>query len=366
MFADVNDSGVVLRGPGGVDRFFTRNVNGTLTAAAGDSGRLTDSAGLFTLTEADGTVWQFRADGRLDFVADTNGNRVTLGYLGQGLVGSLTHSNGRQLLLDYDGSGPQTRLVRVTDTAGPGTADDLVTTFAYSADRQYLTRATAPGGRVTEYDYAPLDLVTWKPTGPRGGTNQPRLFAGPRSHALRSVTHPDGSHDFFQYDAGGRLTETWRNDGDERVTFGHEPLGGNPGRVLVTDASGRQTTLYFGLGGQLAQVRDGDGRIVRFGYDGRSQFAGLTGPGGERYRYSYDANGNLTNVRDALNLETSFAYEPTHQRLASFTDARGTASATGTTPAATSRRSPTPTTPPSCSPTTRAGTSSPPRTAAGR
>jgi hypothetical protein len=75
--AEVTDPNgdVVLRGPGGVDRFFARNADGTYTASPGDHGRLAATAGVFRLTETDGTVWQFLPDGKLGFVADTNGNR---------------------------------------------------------------------------------------------------------------------------------------------------------------------------------------------------------------------------------------------------------------------------------------------------
>jgi YD repeat-containing protein len=342
VFATVNDTGdVVLHGPGGAERFFTRNVNGTYTPSAGDYGRLTKSEDAFRLTETDGTLWQFRADDLLDHVQDTNGNRITLAYNADGLLSSVSHSNGRQLLLQYNASsGSSARLVQLTDTAGPGTADDLVTTFVYDTSGEHLVSVTAPGNRVTEYAYqnaVPTGFVITV-TSPVLGVgqnhgnqslppNHDEFLGGlwtPDSHALLSVTHPDGTHDLFGYDDRGRLVRTSRDGGAEAVSFGYAPTDANaPGRVVVTDASGRETTLFFGLGGQLAQVRDGDGRIVDFGYDGRYQFSSLTGPGGERYRYTYDPTGNLTGIRDALNLETSFSYEPTHQGLASFTDARG-------------------------------------------
>src|SRR5262249_19005649 len=123
----------------------------------------------------------------------------------------------------------------------------------------------------------------------------------------------------------GRLVGTKKDDNAERVTFTLDPQrnGTAPGHVVVTDASGRQTSLDFGLGGQLVRVRDGGGRVVNFGYDSKSQFTRLVGPGLETYRYTYDALGNLTGVQDSLNLQTSFSYEPAHNRLASFTDARG-------------------------------------------
>ena len=86
----------------------------------------------------------------------------------------------------------------------------------------------------------------------------------------------------------------------------------------------RHPTLRFGLGGQLAQVRDGDGRIVDFELRLRFQLRELDRP---RRRAATTTpttpRGNLTGIPDALNLETTFTYEPTFNRLASFTDARG-------------------------------------------
>jgi hypothetical protein len=53
------------------------------TAAAGDHGILTPiRRRSYMLTETDGTQYYFRADGKLDFVRDTNGNRINCSYTG--------------------------------------------------------------------------------------------------------------------------------------------------------------------------------------------------------------------------------------------------------------------------------------------
>jgi RHS repeat-associated protein len=321
--AEIQSSGdVVLQGPGGVDRFFSDNNDGTFSSAPGDFGRLVGSTDNLRLFETDGTVWDFGADQRLRFVADTNGNRITLEY-SVGRLTSLTHSSGQQIRLEYTALGPGNPafISRIVDTVGPGDADDRVTTLEYDfgPDGPNLVRVNAPGNRVTQYGYAPAEIVNFRPSGPRGDTGVDRLIAGPRSYALTSVTHADDRHDFFAYDARGRLIETKKDGEAEKVTFRH--LG--DGKVQVEDAAGRITNLAFGLGGQLVQVRDGAGRNVSFGYDSQFEFDVLGGPGGERYRYEYDARGNLTGIRDALNLETSFEYEASFNQLASFTDARG-------------------------------------------
>ncbi len=335
---------VTLRGPGGVDRFFRYDGYGEYEPAAGDYGELFRTAGAFVLVETDGTVWQFRTDGWLDYVQDTNGNRITLTYQ-DGRLSSLRQRNiqqgyvpehiDREIHLEYGSYAAGQRIERVIDTMWSGDADDRATTLQYSPDGEYLLRVTAPGNRVTEYTYEPATSEFFYPISSIGYYYAPGLPSedprsqlppspsmwvdGPRSHALTSVTYPDGTHDYFNYDDRGRLTQTHKDGGAEQVIFGYR----GEGEVTVTDASGRSTTLYFGLGGQLAQVRDGDGRIVSFDYDDDFQLAKLLGPGGERYRYAYDAFGNLTETRDALNRQTQFSYTTDFNQLDSFTDARG-------------------------------------------
>jgi YD repeat-containing protein len=141
----LSNGDVVVRGPGGADRHFAKNANGTYSPLPGDHATLTLASGQYTLTEVDGTVWQSLGDDPhlLDYVQDTNGNKVTCAYAG-GLLTSLTHSNGSQLTMAYDANG---RLQKVTDPNGSGTADDKVTTYAYDATGQYLISVTSSDGK---------------------------------------------------------------------------------------------------------------------------------------------------------------------------------------------------------------------------
>ena len=63
--------------------------------------------------------------------------------------------------------------------------------------------------------------------------------------------------------------------------------------------------------GRLAQVRDAQGRVVSFGYDKNLQFTQVVGPSGERYKYAYDPQGNVTGVTDPLRQGTTFRYDAT-------------------------------------------------------
>ena len=64
--------------------------------------------GVYQLREQDGLLTVFRTDGTLDYIQDTNGNRITAGYTGT-LQTSLTQSNGSSFTLSYN---PQGRLAR--------------------------------------------------------------------------------------------------------------------------------------------------------------------------------------------------------------------------------------------------------------
>ena len=60
----------------------------------GDTGTLTaDGLGGYLLTEADGTATDYNPNGTLNYIQDTNGNRITAGYTG-GQLTSLTASSG--------------------------------------------------------------------------------------------------------------------------------------------------------------------------------------------------------------------------------------------------------------------------------
>ncbi len=298
--------GVIVHGPLGKNRLFieqsTPQAPGIpetvtkYTPSPGDHGKLTRILNGFRLEETDGTIWKFNPFYQLDSVEDPNGNRITCGYAGANLT-SLTHSNGKQLLFEYSGA----RLVRLIDPLGPGPDDDRVTTYEYDGAGEHLVAVTKPGNLLTRYAYH-VDATA------------------PRRHALLSIEQADGTKELFNYDALGRLAETFRSccDGGQKVTYSYDSAG----TVTVRDATGRITVRKYGLDGQLVQVRDGEDRIVNFGYNTDALLSELTGPGRETYRYTYDARGALTAIEDPLRRSNTFAYESPFARLTRVTDAR--------------------------------------------
>ena len=144
--AQVLDNGdVVIHGPGGADRFFTHNASGSYTALPGDYGRLTMSDGTIQLsnrTGPSGSSATTSCASSTSFKTPT-ANRITLGYDSYARLTSLTHSSGRQFLLEYAppdfGMDPSQMPLRTAHGhSGSGHADDRMTTYRTTATANWI------------------------------------------------------------------------------------------------------------------------------------------------------------------------------------------------------------------------------------
>ncbi|MCY2990994.1 MAG: malectin domain-containing carbohydrate-binding protein [Planctomycetota bacterium] len=256
----------------------------------GDYGTLTAvSGGAFHLTESDGTLLAFRADGRLDYTQDTNGNRITCGYTG-GLLTSLTHSSGPSLAIAYNPAG---RIVSLTDP------DGRQTIFTYDAANEHLLSVRDYDGKIISYSYSIGQGIT-------------------REHALTQIAFPGGTHGYFTYDAQGRLASTYGDGDTGRFNFSYDAVG----VVSAADALNHLTRFSFDNWGRIVKTQDALGRTVNFSFDNQGNLTQITDPAGRSYGYRYDA-GNLVSATDALGNTTHFAYAGPFDHLSGVTDANG-------------------------------------------
>ena len=285
--ATTDATGNVTITDAGVPRLFTKQANGSYLASPGDYASLFLVNGAYRLVEQNGEVLAFRPDGRLDFVADANGNRITAGYNAAGQLVTLTQSDGAVLTITYNAQ----RLVStVTDPAG------RTATYTYDAG-EHLLSVTTPQG-TTSYTYV---------TG-QGAAEE---------NALASIAYPDGTHQYYTYDALGRLSGTSRDGGADAVAITYP----SPGGATFTDAAGSTTIDYDRYGRPAVEV-DPLGRTTRLTYDAAGNVVGLTLPGGLSYAYAYDARGDLTQATDPLGRVTGFTYGR-YGNVTSLTDAKG-------------------------------------------
>ncbi len=231
ILADATTGTATLK-QGGIVRYFGRLADGSYESLPGDSGVLSKVSGAFQLRESSGDVTKFRPDGLLDSLEDANGNRITAGYVANQLT-SLTHSNGAALTLVYNAQG---RIRQVTDPAGG------VATYEYDASGEHLIRVITTAG-TTEYAYS-SDV------------------AGPRKHALTTITFLDGTHLFFDYDSNGRLARQQGDGGAQTQRFAYDTAS-----FSVTDARDQVTTFLHDDSFRIRQVRDPLGRLSYIEYD---------------------------------------------------------------------------------------------------
>jgi len=273
---------------GAAFRFFYRQDDGSYRAIPGDRGTLAKVNNAFQIREASGEMTAFRSDGLLDYVEDTNGNRLTAGYTGSQLT-RLTHSNGSFLTLAYNAQG---RLRQVTQANGD------ISTYDYDATGEHLLRVTTTAG-VIEYTYT-TDTT------------------GPRAHALASITFPDGTHLFFQYNGRGWLAQQEADGSVGRLTFTY-----GPNSVSATNLDNQTGTVFYDQLLRPRQVQDPLGRIARMDFDSANDLASVSAAGAGQAGIGYDNLHNPTSTLNPLGESQAFTYDPAHNRLDVFTDALG-------------------------------------------
>ncbi|MBX7105905.1 MAG: hypothetical protein K1X57_17610 [Gemmataceae bacterium] len=276
---------------GGQRRFQPDSRSSTrYLSAPGDSGTLRRLvSGGYELLESSGLATRYLANGRLNYVQDTNGNRITAAFTGNLLTG-LTHSSGAGLTIAYNTAG---RITSITDSVG------RVVNYTYDASNQHLLSVTGPGGTTT-YTYSIGQGLA-------------------REHALRTVTDPSGVVRTFEYDLQGRMSTTFLAINANRMSFSYSPTG----RISMTDGSMTPVHLFYDHAGRIARVEDGAGGFTLTEYGPDNRPAKRTDALGRSQSYTWCGCGSMTSITNELGYTTTFDYGGDIRRMQRFTDARG-------------------------------------------
>jgi RHS repeat-associated protein len=263
----------------------SRQASAYFSAPGDDNTLSADGLGGYRLTTPAGGVTDFDSTGKLLYMLDSNGNRITAGYTGTQLT-SLTHSSGQSLTLAYNASG---LISSIADSTG-GT-----TTYTYNASKQ-LIAVQDSNGFTTTYAYG---------------------ASGAATNALTAVTSAGGVQADFSYDSQGRLAGVSSNNNTAPTTFAY-----NQGAVTLTDALGGTTTYYFDNNGDPVKSVDALGNTTFAAYDSNFKLVAFTNSVGLVETYTYDTHGNTTSFTDFLGNTTTFAYNAGN-KLSVLTDAKG-------------------------------------------
>ncbi|MDD1620175.1 MAG: DUF6531 domain-containing protein, partial [Methylococcaceae bacterium] len=155
--------------------------------------RLSGSASTgWQLTTEDGSVETYDAAGKLQAIKSLGGTTQTLTYGTNGLLSTITHSNGRRLTLSYDGA---SRLVSLQDPAGG------LTRYGYNAATGDLETVTYPDATPADLSDNPGKTYLYNEAANTSNTNLP--------HALTGIVDENGKRfATFQYDAQRRAIST--------------------------------------------------------------------------------------------------------------------------------------------------------------
>ncbi|WP_211293754.1 PA14 domain-containing protein [Lentzea kentuckyensis] len=309
--AQVTDQNVVLTDASGGKHTWTKKSSGGYTAPEGEDGVLSlDTAGLVTLNEG-GTIFTFRADGKLDTqysVADSRKPATLQNVYDGGTPARLTQIkdpvSGRAHVLHYNRSGddcyggatppsgadpapPAQMLCRVSYW------DGTETRIWYNGG--HLSRIEDPGSQVTDYGYTgdlldqvrPSLINDWiaaDPAGRAGLTDIAAKIEYDQSTGKAKATKvtapaaapgkPRATHT-YGYDPANRQTSIAAagHAQPSRVTYD------DADRLLTsTDGTGRTTRQSWNAKDKMLSSTDSAGRMSTTEYDYADRPVGQYGP----------------------------------------------------------------------------------------
>ena len=289
LHATGDASGNVVVGDGISTRFFVKNSDGTFAGTGVDGGTLTNAAGVVTLAEATGGKTVFRAsDGRIDFIEDTNGNRVTAAWNAGGQLLTATDSlTGDVTTFTHNAQG---RIATITDAVG------RVTTYGYDAGGEHLTSIATPRGTAT---------LTYTPTG----------------HEIASITDASGVVSTFTYDALGHRTQQTVGTGPGAVTTTY--AYDSAGKLTITDSASHASQIFRVNNGLVARLVDAQGHFSNSTFDSVGRLLSVTDSSGVSTKTILGADGILDGFSTPGRAQTSLDISGDIRRLQSATDPGG-------------------------------------------
>ena len=321
---DANNN-VVYQNTNGIEIFSTYDSNGLLLQRTENNSNTLhvdyrqtlyeyDARGNLTLvTYPDGSTERWTYDGTFDQVTsytDPLGNRTI--YTVDSVTGLTTSAR---------------QVVGEVDDLQNGETDDVVTLYAYNADKR-LVSVTDALGFVTAYTYDARGNVLTETTAYGTALAAATLYTYDSADRLTSSTDPLGRTTNYQYDALDRLVQTTlpaAQTGADRLTT--QSVYNNLGQLVQsTDVNGAVTVYTYNAAGQLASVATGASTST-YAYNAYGDLLTVTDSLGSVTRYEYNANGKLiaTYTEDGLgsSVQTSAVTYDAWGRTATETNAAG-------------------------------------------
>jgi len=301
-------------------RAYTYDLNGNMTATATPQGTVTythDLAGRRltmttppTIGPGSGTTsYAYDLAGRIHTITPPGQSAVTITHRADGTPTSMARPNGVTTSYGYDTAGRQTSIQHNGPTG-------LIAQFDYTLD--------ANGNRTAVTMLTPSSTKT-------------ETYVQDAANRLTDYTAPEGTATHLDYDAAGnRVTRT---RGAETLQYGYDSANQLRYSTTNTDRDGESGQIILSPDDPRGQF-DANGNMTAWGndtytYDANNQLTAAT-INGIDHTYTYDSDGNRTNVDGAPQLWDQAASLPTLLGDGTATnqhtpDGRPLATTTGTT-----------------------------------
>jgi len=176
-------------------------------------------------------------------------------------------------------------------------------------------RVEGPNGDIKDYVYDARGRITRVTTYINGVASVTRSFYG-ESGLLEYVSHPDGTSQHYIHDAARRLMGEYRKLGASSYEY----------KTLFRDRASNITAEVIGRSSSQPVIGmvSGATRKIYYDYDELSQVRSVRGNNGQHVRFTYDGNGNLKTVTDALNRMTVYGYDALDRVITRTDAAKGT------------------------------------------
>jgi len=266
--------------------WYFRDASGSYVGRPGDRSTVQRrSDGCFERKKLSELIELFGPDGRLENIAEPNGNRLQFLYDSASRLSGVQTSNGSGVRLHY---GADDRIDWVEGTGQRRTE--------YEYDKTgNLISASVMGSASTRYQYD-------------------------TEHRLRQMAQPNGRIVQFTYDQSGRLMLRSDNGGSGSRGYEYDTAAR---QIVVTDATGGRTQVTLNVFNDITSTTDALGNRTAFTFDPTRALTEVLDAVNRRRVLRYDEYGNLTAVVDPADRKTAVAYAPGSSRVTAVTDPLG-------------------------------------------
>lgn len=283
---------------------------------------LRNANGSYTVTRKDQTQFNFNNVMQLVSVKDKNGNTISYNYDGSGRLVNIADSKNHTLALTYNADG---LITSIADWSGRKVS------YTYDAPGNLLT-VTDPNGNVTAYTYdsnyklvsvtdrtnTVVQINTYtdeaKLATQKDATERTNTYSYDTMQRSITVSDTNGRIQKTTYDTKARILE--QKDpilNSTKYTYGVEF---NP--LTITDRNGNTVTNTYDAQGNVLTVTYPDTKKVTYTYDSKNRVIKISdaryGATPKDTSYSYDGNGNLTQITESGRTST-FSYDTSGELL---------------------------------------------------